>query len=419
MSTRKHIPATLLFFFLYSICFSQTINSPYSSQDIGKVSGQGFSQNKAMGGTSIGIRSYNYINPFNPASYTSQDTNTFLFDVGMIGRSSNLKTNNEEASETYLNLNNLSMGFPVTKWWKVSMGVSPYSRIGYLLSYTQQDVNGYDEVEKNYKGEGGVNRFYLGNAFMIGNKLSLGVNLLYNFGRIEHDTLNRYYTNDNIEAEIQRERETIINSLLFEVGFQYHDNLTQNWHYTIGGIFGNEYSSKAVQKYTKQKSFPVNDTLLHRNEQERTIDFPLVYGGGIALKYKNKWLWGLDYTREKWGSLSNKGLFGTLKDRTAINAGVEFIPEKTSLKYYWKRIRYRMGVFYENSRIERRNKQLSQRGLSIGLGLPLKYSNTTFNITYEFSKFGTTNNNFIEENTHSIYFNISFHDIWFIDPKIK
>ena len=58
------------------------INSPYSRYGMGILSNQSLGINRQMGGLGYGLRSSEYINILNPASFSQADTLTMLFEAG-------------------------------------------------------------------------------------------------------------------------------------------------------------------------------------------------------------------------------------------------------------------------------------------------------------------------------------------------
>jgi hypothetical protein len=76
----------LSFLLLLPICslMAQTaVNSPYSRYGIGDIMYNRYSKNMAMGGVSLALREPADVNFLNPASYTSVDTNSFVFTTGV------------------------------------------------------------------------------------------------------------------------------------------------------------------------------------------------------------------------------------------------------------------------------------------------------------------------------------------------
>jgi len=59
--------------------------SPYSRYGLGDLDHYSFGRSAAMGGASLGSRHSLQINSANPASYTANDSLSFLFDFGIDG----------------------------------------------------------------------------------------------------------------------------------------------------------------------------------------------------------------------------------------------------------------------------------------------------------------------------------------------
>ena len=57
-------------------------------------------------------------------------------------------------------------GFPVTKWWKSSLGMLPFSKIGYDVKIFIP-VDKFSNVINEIEGDGGLNQFFWGNGFKI------------------------------------------------------------------------------------------------------------------------------------------------------------------------------------------------------------------------------------------------------------
>ncbi|HSW67808.1 MAG TPA: hypothetical protein VLH16_04440, partial [Bacteroidales bacterium] len=112
---------------LYSISLcsiAQTrIISPYSRFGIGDLHQSNHATILGMGGTNAAFSMPGVINNSNPASYAAFLPQTFLFDVALTGRLSDLQTTTLRQSTNHLALGHILMGFPVTQHWKASVGV--------------------------------------------------------------------------------------------------------------------------------------------------------------------------------------------------------------------------------------------------------------------------------------------------------
>jgi hypothetical protein len=166
---RKNLTSVALIFLfistIHNFSIAQSTNSPYSRYGIGdinnKVCGQGF----ALGGTTIALRNDTtamfFINTSNPASYAGMRLTTAEMGV-------NYNKIRLLSSETKKNLNNASFGyisiaFPFKKWWGGSLGLIPYSSVGYSIA-DEQTITNVGKVKFLYEGNGGINQAYFGNG---------------------------------------------------------------------------------------------------------------------------------------------------------------------------------------------------------------------------------------------------------------
>ncbi|HPD95720.1 MAG TPA: hypothetical protein PLA24_07470, partial [Tenuifilaceae bacterium] len=85
MRNKYFITTIIAFLAIVNTAFTQNLNtySPYSRFGIGIIPLQGFGINTSLGGVSQGIRNPYEINFLNPASYSAQDSMSFLFDFGV------------------------------------------------------------------------------------------------------------------------------------------------------------------------------------------------------------------------------------------------------------------------------------------------------------------------------------------------
>jgi hypothetical protein len=152
----KTILTLALFLTIFQAYGQENTQSPYSMFGIGLLNSKGFDMNNAMGGTGIGLRKGNKINLLNPASFTSQDTMSFIFDVGVAGTFSNYKSSSAEQNFFAGNIDHIALGFPVTKWWKSAIALAPYSSMGYDFTVKETDKKLFQyagNIEYQYKGK--------------------------------------------------------------------------------------------------------------------------------------------------------------------------------------------------------------------------------------------------------------------------
>ena len=105
------------------------INSPYSSYGIGIINNSSNGILDAMGGTSYAMQNPYFINFRNPASYAAFDSLSFIADVGASVYVSTLYQHNKTQQNTYAQPGYLSIGLPVTRHWRTSLGILPFCGI--------------------------------------------------------------------------------------------------------------------------------------------------------------------------------------------------------------------------------------------------------------------------------------------------
>lgn len=170
-----HIFLVLIFCGLYSV--AQNVTTPYSMYGYGILSDKATSMQREMGSIGYAMQSGRQINVMNPASYASIDSLTFLFDIGADITFLHQKEGNISENSIGGGLDYVTMQFPLSKFMGASIGLLPYSSVGYAFG---SDIS---HGAMSNQGEGGINQAYLGVAGTF-KGVSLGFNVSYNFGNI-------------------------------------------------------------------------------------------------------------------------------------------------------------------------------------------------------------------------------------------
>ena len=165
---RLFLFAFIVLHFLYAsnnTSTAQSTGSPYSRYGIGDIGGKGYSQGFALGGTYIALQNDTvpmfFINNGNPASYANMRLVTAELGVNF----TRLQLENTAVKQTVnsASLGYISMAFPFKKWWGASIGLIPFSSVGYKVSDEQEFAN-IGKVNYLYEGSGGINQVYFGNG---------------------------------------------------------------------------------------------------------------------------------------------------------------------------------------------------------------------------------------------------------------
>ncbi|MCX6232227.1 MAG: hypothetical protein NTZ33_11855 [Bacteroidetes bacterium] len=412
---------------ILSLNAQNRIHSPYSRYGLGELQQYSNSRYTAMGGLGYAERNSTSVNVLNPASYMSFDSLSFVFEGGL--------TSNFVTSETsfpvslsqksnYTSLAYMCFGFPINRWWKGSFGLLPYSSVGYNIT-EYQNLAHFGNVKSTFEGDGGINQFFIGQAFRINKNLSLGINISYLFGGIDR-TQKVYFPDSAFTYNTKDFRSTNYGAFNFNFGLQYFKGMGKDYTLGAGLTFSNamnasttsdQYAYSFSETYTGTEY--VHDTVTNSTQTDvsGTIHIPLNLGIGLSVEKNNKWLLGADLNLQNWANFTNNGVSEPeLSNSMRISVGGEIKPDNYSSKYF-KRISYRAGFHYTNVNLKINGTQINEFAVSFGLGLPLRKSKSTINLGVEYGNRGTTDNSLIKENFTKITIGFSAYDFWFFKRK--
>jgi len=377
-----------------------------------------------LGGISQGIRSGKQINYLNPASYSAQDTMSFIFDFGIDASGVNYASASESNYNTMANINHLAIQFPVSKKIGASLGIQPYSHVGYRVRYYETDpylLSSIGAIKHYHIVEGGITQAYIGSAFEPFKGFSVGANMSYLFGSLEYNTQVLFPSTSSYLSTLSTNG-IVVRGIAFSFGAQYEGYFGNNkdFRLVLGATLDNETAIGAKRATTVTLEQGAYSEVFYEHEDENSsIDFPANISGGFTLSYKNMLMFGADYSSQDWSKALFLNVSDSLKRSQTIRVGAEYTPNRNDLKSYAKRISYRVGFHANDSYLKLRGNSIMDYGISFGVGLPFKRTNTSFNIAFELGKRGTTNDGLILENYGIVTLGVTFYDYWFIKRKFN
>ncbi|WP_442786831.1 hypothetical protein [Flavobacterium suncheonense] len=403
-----------------SILFSTTIfaqegtASPYSFYGIGDVKFKGTVENRSMGGLGVMADSVR-VNLQNPASYS------FLrFTSLSVGGSNNrvdFETNEQTEKAQRTSLDYLVIGLPMGKLG-VSFGLMPFSNVGYKIA---KDSNESDPRSQIYRGEGGLNRVFLGAAYNVTKKFSIGADFQYNFGRVKKEAIVFY---PDVLLGSRAKNETRYSGFSTTLGAIYQTKIADKWDWQSSLTFSPEsklmsdnsrniavvfYNQQGTEIAQDQQDVPVEDF---------KVRMPAKFSIGSSFGSKRKWMFGAELTLQgknevTWGEETGV----TTASATKLSVGGYFIPKYNSYSGYFKRVTYRAGYKYENTGLVVNNKSIVDHTGTLGFGFPVGTTISSLNLGLEYGKRGTKAKGLIEENYFGISLGLTFSDRWFVKTK--
>lgn len=398
------------------------ISIPYSSLGVGIVNKASNDILNGMGGTSYAMQNPYYINFRNPASYASFDSLSFVADAAASIYSSNLQSNDIRQKNTYARPDYIAIGLPVTRHWRTSVGVVPFSTVGYSV-INKKSFEDIGDVTYNYSGNGGIHQLYWGNAFRICKGLSIGLNASYMFGSL--------YNYSNTEFEGSHFYNTHIDDSYFldgiylTGGLQYFFNIKTNHRIGIGAVYSNTAYIWAKEKLLVNyyegtyNTYTTYDTAYYDNATHGNVHIPQSVGAGLSYTYKDKLTIAADVTWQNWNKYNFMGHGDSLTDAISASLGAQFIPDPLSPKFF-KRMAFRIGAKYSTGDFIILNKPISEFGVSLGVGIPLTTFNThsNINILFEYGKLGTLADDLIKQNYFRFTLNFTLQEKWYQRMKL-
>jgi len=430
----------LLLLVLALIIFAQftnsqnNTNSPYTRFGYGDISDTNNGEQRAMGGVSIGSRSNTSINTVNPASYSSVDSLSFMFDVGTSALISHFSEQTGAKTAFNANLEYITMRFRLSRLFGFSAGVLPYSSTGYNFykydsTYIKNTLNSVQKLDtihytKSFAGTGGFSQVYMGLSAKITKHLSVGANVYYIYGTINNyrDVSFNGTSVDPLTSTSTTIRGTIsANNLKYRFGAQYYNTFNDKHSISVGIIY--EPKVRLNGGFSQITVVIINDTIDSRHPKSNYIkygfDLPTLYGIGINYTYNNRYTFGMDYSMQEWKNAEFFSKTDSLKNRSKLALGFEYQPNPTGRKLS-DHMRYRAGFNVSDSYYNVYGvTQPKNYSITCGLGLPLydRRTNTMsmLNASFEYGKIGSAA---LSENYYKFTLNIAFNEHWFMKRKL-
>lgn len=420
---KQTLCALLLTILLPGVAIAQNnTNSPYTRYGYGDLSDQSFGNSKAMGGIAFGLRDGAQINPLNPASYTAIDSLTFLFEGGVSLQNMNISGSGVKLNAKNSSFDYLAMQFRLHPRIAMSIGLLPFSNVGYSVSDSKVD-NGVSQT-RSFTGDGGLHQLYGGIGVKVLKNLSLGVNASYFWGDITRTRTIIYPATSESYSYIQQMGVSISDYKL-DFGTQYTLDFNKKHSMTIGAVFSPKHKLNNDYTVTTQVS------TTNSNNLDATLELPNTFGVGFTYNYDKRLTVGADYSLQQW----SKTKFGvntsddavredfnetyTYCNRHKVSVGAEYIPNLMG-RSYLSHIKYRLGAYYTTPYYKIGGKEATREyGVTAGFGLPVPRSRSILSISGQFVRISGQESAFVNENIFRVSIGLTFNERWFFKRRVE
>ncbi|BDD07835.1 membrane protein [Fulvitalea axinellae] len=421
--------------------WAQGVKSPYSALGVGTVKRPGYANFDAMGGVGISGGSPLFINTVNPALLVNNRYT--LFDIGMLYEKRTAENSDISQTNSDAQLTNLAISLPIKPgMWTIAAGLQPYSNVdNEVFGQTENPDKKYILDKFKRRGSGGINQVFLSTGVRLWKGLSVGVSGNYFFGTISNEeVLTPYDTRQDSDDPLERDKAIVFNTIgawediyeyskfSFDLGVAYDHKFSKTLYGHLGAVYrhyGDFNVDFAREVQTRPQSedpdSPLYETISSSNSSY-TAKIPSELGFGLSFSNPSRWMLGVDFTNSDWSKYTNEKNPYSEKDLTnsyRFAVGGYFIPDYRSFSYI-KRMTFSAGAYYEETPIEIKGKQITDKGLTFGVQAPLvnpsAYARyfSSINTAFTFGTRGTTSDALIKENYFQISVGLTFgDDSWF------
>ena len=399
----------------------KNVYSPFARYGIGNIVQEGTFRTRAMGGISSGIRDNLTLNFLTPASYSSIDTASFIFDFGLDYSINKLSGNDISFNSQDLTFSHLIMGFPVMKGLGVVAAIVPYSNGAYNIAEKADAGSIAGDIYEIHKGYGGFHKALLGAGYSPIKYLSAGMNMFIIFG--EENRINDFsFSSDANYFNTRKQGSNSMNGLGMDASLQLMVPLPENWFINAGITYTPGFNLKTttediIFRYSNVQTSVLAFDTLYQDTENMTSRFPRTIRAGLSAGKNNKFTAGFDMAYAKWSEASLPGTYGIYRDALALHAGAEFIPDIYSNYGFFNRVEYRIGGRYEESYTLFDGSKVNEYGITFGTGLPLRRSRSTISVYFDLSTRGNSDDNLFRETRLSVGASLNLFDYWFLKPK--
>ena len=414
---------------------AQTYGSyaPYSIFGVGDLSSSGTAYNKSMGGVGIAGRTNRFINVLNPASITERDSLSFMADFSLAGDNKIFTQGDMKSVSNTFNVLDCAMSFPIYKSLSAMFGVSPYSSTGYNYSFDYDDpaiIGNAGNISYAASGKGALYQTYGALGVTLFDRLSLGAEAIFYFGSNEK-TYYGLFSNSSYNG-VKNGQNIQLNAFSGKFGLQYEQPLGTKDKLILGATYTMPANLRGyIEDYSYSSGAAAVDTLYHRVDtlvhNPGKLRLAGEVGVGICYTHADKFMIEMDYTRSDWtgcGFDNTPGFRGntsrsattsvfTATTTQAFRLGFEIVPNRSDIRYYFKKVAYRGGAYYKDEYYLLDGHKINSMGITLGATFPVFKWYNGITVAVDLGQRGTISDNLIRERYVNFSVGMNIFDIWF------
>jgi hypothetical protein len=423
------------------------LNSPYTRYGLGNLTPRYLAVNAGQGGTTAAFSDPYHLNLANPASLAALRSTSL--ETGLFAQNSRFESDNSSLNTWSGNLGYFALGFtlrnPINDAldrtrsnWRHGMAFSlaPYSNVGYdIESRDTSDLAGV--VRSRFQGTGGTYRL-MGHWGSRYKNTSFGASAGWMFGASRYENTTTFIDSLPTFENNFFDRYSV-GGIVWNLGVQHdivlarseNDKTINTKWVTLGATFEGKHTLNAeadvVRLRSRGKSVSTGqyidpDTLLIQEGVKREVVLPTNFSVGVEYVKADRFKLGAQVLLENWGNdYKNTVREEALNNTVAFSAGMEITPDYASYNRYLRRVRYRFGGYYRQDPRTVRGKDLTDIGVTFGMGFPLilpRQQTSFINLGIEAGRFGADSP--ISETYVRMTLGFTFNDnTWFFKRRFE
>lgn len=408
MNRRTILSAAFAVLLPLTLAAQSNTNSPYSYFGLGEFDLAGYGKTSGMGGVAYGIRTPSFVNHLNPASYAGFDSLRVVLDVAASGKVSWLRASNDGRSAFNGNIKRIALGLRLYKAWAVSLGMTPFTNVGYQVNAKEPVVGRSDEYSvATYSGDGGLSRLYFGTSIRPFGGFSVGANVSMLFGYINKTKITSHGQLDGTWTEKYRYKPRT--ALLFDFGAQYAIGLPGSSRLTLGLVGGLSSGLRMAKYYSVFMGAEGDEEM---RDMERFY-LPLRLGGGLAFNSK-RWTFAADYETQRWADVAKLNRTTRYVNSHRAALGASFCPNYYLGRNLFQRMTYQAGLHYERTHLSFQGLRSDAYGVTVGVDMPFRQQLSSLSLSVDAGIKGRAYKDMIRETYIRLNMGISFSDFWFL-----
>lgn len=390
--------------------------SPYTFFALGDIQIRGGGYQLMKGGTGLADRNSLSINTLNPASYsTIAFPNTFISEFGISIGSVNWDDGDNSDLKTEADFPFLNFAFKTGERGGTAVGLRRFSYVNYDITGIEQFNGLPGEYQVRYEGSGGLNEVFVGYGWRVNERLSLGAQLSYIFGTINHD---QRINSQSINYNVLIENRQFSNGARFSLGTQYLIPIGES-SISLGINYEPQTQLFNSQELTitDLALSELNDTIAAEELSVNDDILPHSIGLGMKWNIRNKFALSADAATQFWSQSELDGNDYEIRDSRRISLGFEKLPNFSAIRYK-KWIGWAVGIFANQSYLSLDNQGLDTYGVTAGISIPSKGNRGRIRIIGEYGTRGQDLSAYFSEQYAKLTLNFSFTELWFNKQKL-